>query len=404
MRLARLLADLTTEQLDLLAIEHFGADPSVVHTSLLTTLEGVLKSFAFVRTFVVNRKPPAFTILEALLDAPGFARPASGFREHVRDRTTELCQLVESREILHRDQQLHLYRRVLVEALRSDLILDASETAILGVLRRELGIRQAEHFLVEHHSDLREFWSNECGFLHEMSVLRSVGLIFAHENQFLIADEVVPALRQVLGLELSKASRRRLYQQLSGNDLADTLQNADLKTSGSKDDKVERLIENYVQPREILSSFGIGGLRDMCRTYGASVSGSKDDLVERLIEHFVDGHDERPTEAPAPTPEPEFKALEEERFKVLFSALRGDELSDILQSVGSSRSTGSKDFKVALLWQSRFAERTLLEVLTNRSIEDVLKHFGLRTSGAKRERVERIIEFLRMPTQQEQSA
>jgi hypothetical protein len=56
------------------------------------------------------------------------------------DETNAIAARVTAGSIVGRDNILQLYRRVFVEALRNDLQLDPSETAILGVLRRELAI------------------------------------------------------------------------------------------------------------------------------------------------------------------------------------------------------------------------------------------------------------------------
>lgn len=395
MHLAALLAELPEDQLERLVIEHLGKEQDISRASLCMTLEGVLRSYSFVRNFIINRQPPTFTILEALLDTDGYALPLSGFREMVIEGTKLLCDRVGSGEILGRDDQLRLYRRVFAEARRSDLTLDPSETAILGVLRRELGIRHVEHFLIEHHPDLQTFWNTEQAFLHEMNALRTSALVFAHAGQVLLAEEVVPLVRQTLGLEMPKANRRRLYERLSGADLNDVLAHVGLKTSGSKQDKVDRLLANYVQPGEVLEELSLATLRELCRETNAQVSGAKDELVERLLEHFLHGADLRKPSDPPPVLAPEPRVLDETRFRALFASLKGDELTDVLAGIGSSRLTGSKETKVSVIWQSRFSEVTLLSELTSRCIEEILSRNRLRTSGAKRDRVDRIVEFFR---------
>jgi hypothetical protein len=220
MRLAALLAELPPDQLERLGAEHLGQDENVTRTALCATLEGVLRSYSFVRKFVADRFPPTFSILETLLDADGWACPAASFRDAVTERTRVLVDRVNSGELVGRDTSLRLYRRVLIEARRNDLVLDASETAILGVLRRELGIRPAEHFLIEHHSDFHEHWAKDDAFLNEMNALRSCGLVFGHEGNVLLAEEVVALVRQTIGFEMSSASKRRMYGRLSGGEKA----------------------------------------------------------------------------------------------------------------------------------------------------------------------------------------
>jgi len=394
MRLAALLAQLPSDQLDRLVERHVGHEGTISRASLCSTLEGVLRSYSFVRNFIIDRQPPAFTILELLLDAEDHALALSGFREIVMDRTRVLAERVVSGEVVGREDHLRLYRRVFTEARRSDLTLDPSETAILGVLRHELGIRQVEHFLIEHHTDLQQFWNTGDAFLREMDALRSSGLVFAWEGTLALAEEVVPLVRQCIGIEMATADRQRLYERLAGAVLNAALGESGLRTSGSKDEKLLRVLEAYIQPSEVLRHVHIGGLRDLCRDLNCSVSGSKDDLVDRLVQHFQRRIDlQAPSDIPPPPP-PEPKRLDDARFRMLFDALKSDDLTDVLAGIDSPRITGTKDQKVLLLWQSRFAETTLLSHLTNRSLEELLGVFDLKVGGAKRERIDRVVDYV----------
>lgn len=393
MRLSELLATLPDDQLERLGIAHLGEDEKVTRASLCTTLESVLRSYSFVRKFVSDRFPPTFSIFETLLDSEEGRCPAGTFREQVTARTQTLVQRVASGDLLERDSTLRLYRRVLLEARRNDLVLDASETAILGVLRRELNIRSVEHFLIEHHSDFYEFWSRETSFLDEMNSLRSNGLVFGYEGSIVIAEEVVPLIRQTLGFEMRNTSKRRLFERISGIELGEALGKCGLKTSGSRDEKLERLLASYVQPGEVLRTLSLQTLRDLARDSKATVSGSKDEMVDRLVNHYLHDLDVAPAQPDLPPPIPEQRVLNDQRFRALFSALKGDDLTDILAGIESSRITGSKDIKVSLIVESIFSELSLLKQLTNKALEDALSRNRLRITGSKRERIDRLIEF-----------
>jgi hypothetical protein len=313
-----------------------------------------------------------------------------------------LISRVESGDLVGRDQSLRLYRNVLLEARSNDFRLDPSETSILGVLRRELRIRPVEHFLIEHHPTFRDFWGKEHAFLDSITTLRGSGILFVHEGRVLLAEEVVPVIRQALGLEMSSAKRRRLFERLSGGELNDVLAGCDLKTSGTRDAKVDRLLENYVQPSEALALVSLQTLRNVCREVNATLQGAKEELVERLVHHFLHDLDlrEHPQEVGVQqvTAEPEPRILPPTRFRAMFSSFKGDELGDILVSIDSHRVTGAKDLKVDLLEASRFGEGTLLGHLTNRALEDVLQRQRLRSSGSKQERIERLVQhFASLP-------
>lgn len=397
MRLAALLAELLPEQLERLASAHLREDESIASSTLLATLESVLRSYSFVRQVLVDRFPPAFAIFETLLESEDYAFPAEGFRAVVTERTSRLVEAVSTGELVGRDDGLRLYRRVLLEARRSDLRLDASEAAILGVLRHELGIRPVEHFLIEHHPDFHRYWAKDIAFLDEMNVLRSSGLVFGHQGRILLAEEVVPLVRQALGLEMSHSSRGRLFELLSAGDMGQVLADCGLKVGGSKEERLARLLSSYVQPTEVLRTMPLQAVRELCRGSNARVAGAKDELVERLVSHFLHNLDVREGAADSERVIPqEPRALDGTRFRGLFAALKGDELTDILAAIESSRITGAKESKIAILLESPYSEATLLEKTTNRALEDALGRLRLRPNGPKRDRIERLVEYFRL--------
>jgi hypothetical protein len=223
--------------------------------------------------------------------------------------------------------------------------------------------------------------------------LRTNGLVFVHDGQVLLAEEVVPLVRQSVGLEMARANRKRLYDFLSGADLVEVLNAASLKTSGTKDDKVERLLANYIQPTEVLQRLALTTLRDLCRAVQAAVTGSKDELVARLFDLFLRGLDQTAPEEPAAPPPSEPRHLDEARFRALFACCTSYELTDVLVRINSPRRTGTKDAKINALWQSSFSEGTLLNELRMKSLEDILARKGLKTSGSKRDRMDRLIDY-----------
>ncbi len=393
MRLAALLADTSTEDLERIAHEHARAEDHLNRPALLDTIEGVLRSYRFLQDFLFNRQPPAFSIVSLLLDAEDFSLPIADFRDWVLMETNRIADAIAAGELLGRDDQLRVYRRVLYQARSNDMMIDPSEAAILGVLRAELGIAQVEHFLIEHHSDLREFWKQDGAFARELHALRSAGLVFVRDGRTLLPEDLVPVVRQVLGLDMSRDAMRRLLGHLSSSDLHDALVAISAPSSGSKDQRLERLVEHRVQPRSVLRGVGLDTLRSICRDTGAPVSGSKEELVQRVVAHFAAGRDLANAfeEEPPPPPKQE-RALPEARFVEFFSALRGHELTSMLSDLGLRR-FGTKELLVRLLWDSHRSESTLLGILSSHELEAINKRFDLRSGGSKTERIERLVAY-----------
>jgi hypothetical protein len=390
MRLAPLLAALSEEELQRLAVEHVRTDEQLPRLQLCNFLEGALRSYRFVHDFVTNRQPPTFAVLTLLLDAPGYELPREGFRELVVAETRRIADLIDSGELLAREEQLRLYRRALFEARRNDLDLNSSEAALLALLRRETGIAQVEHFLIEHHQDLREFWDKDDSFTHEKNALRSAGLIFVHNEKIVVPKEVAPAIWQTLGIDMPTDSARRLFGHLSSGELAAGLESAGSRTSGSKEGRLERLLVQRVQPRAVLRTVPLSTLKEICRATQASVTGNKDELVERIVEHFAQRKDQR-EEEPAPPPRLEPRRLDYDRFATMFSSLLQQELTDILRRFPELKQTGTKEARIRTLWEAHLAEQTLLGELMNRDLENILHRLGLRLSGSKNDRIDRIV-------------
>jgi len=391
MRLAELLAEATTEELERLSHEHARADELMSRPQLLDTIESVLRSFRFLQEFLLNRQPPSFAIITLLLDAPGFSLASDGFRDAVIAETKRLSEAIDSGTILKRDDQLRVYRRVLYQARSNDMRIDSSESAILSVLRQELEVATVEHFLIEHHADLREFWQQDAAFVRELHALRSAGIVFAREGRTMLAEDLAPVIRNVLGIDMPRDAARRLYNYLNGQELHEALTEIGAPTSGSKEDRVERLVAHMAQPKAILRRVGLETLRAVCKKVGAQVSGSKQELVDRVVSHIGLGRDLQNEPVPPPPPVSEPRALDEARFALMFERLRGHELAAILSEF-QLRRWGTKELQIRTAWEANRSESTLLGCLTNSELDGILKRLDLKPGGSKADRIGKLVE------------
>jgi hypothetical protein len=392
MRLLEMLTSLDDEMLAELKDEHLGVETIDSRSDVCLSLERELKSPNHVRATVMNLPPPGFCILSRLLDADDHEVAFANLKEQTTEESLMLAARVSSGELAGGDRDRDVYRMVLVEAIRSDLELDTSEIKLLAILRLALGIRTIDHFLMQHHGDFHSFWRTEHAFLDVMRSVRGRGLAYLVDGRLRIPADLVPNIRQILGVEGTGASRRRLLERISNEDLRKTLEVARLRVSGAKEERLQRLLDHYVQPREVLETMALSPLRDLCRDSGIAVSGAKEDLVDRIANHFASGWDVRaPEPAPPPAP-PEERILTPSAFSLLFDSLRGEDLSDMLTGIGASRVTGSKESKIALLRDSRFSEPTLLLQLDLKQLEAILVKRRMKTAGSKRDRIGRLLE------------
>jgi hypothetical protein len=402
MKLRQLLDGLEPTALERLAANKTGS-PDHVRLPvglLIGELESVLKSYSYVQQALLHRHPPTFSIISLLIEADSLSAPIADFRARVEADVERLCNPPD--DAFSRDKNYGLYRRVLAEAWKSNLAIDDSEAAILGVLRRELGITLQEHLLLEHHADLQPFWRSELAFERERNALLAAGILFVNGDHYAIAAEVAPLVRQAWELYVSRAEARRLYEELTIGDLTEGLKQLGLKSSGTKEAKVEQVMAAMVSPREVLLTLSIAeSLKPLARRVNCPMTGSKDELVDRILEHFDAGRDlaaRAPGQmaAASPPPPPERKELSEQFFRVLFGNLTNEELYEILSELPDLKRTGSKEIRLATLWSSPFSEATLLNRLTNRSLTSILDRCRLKVSGPKDEKIKRLIDDARI--------
>ncbi len=390
MRLAPILAALPEERLLRISQEHIRTDERLSQAQLCNHLESAIKSSRFLADFIINRSPPTFSLLSMLLESPDFSMSASELKARALAETEKVCAQLDAGEILGRDDTLRMYRRLLYEARRTDADINTSEAAILAVYRSEQDISLVSHFLVEHHSDLREFWKREGAYEHELGALLTAGVLFDKEDRILLPEDLVAGVANALGLDMTAEATKRLLEQVSSAEMLQILEKAGARTSGSKAERATRILDEHIQAREILEQVGIGELRDICKSTGVASSGLKEVLIERIVRHFATGSDLVVEEEPPP-PLKEPRRLDEQQFGLLFGTLKNQELVDILRRRDGLRQSGSKDQRIATLWAAHISEVNLLSDLMNRDLEDVLNRIGLKLAGSKPERIERLI-------------
>lgn len=79
-----------------------------------------------------------------------------------------------------------------------------------------------------------------------------------------------------------------LLGELGVVQLADTLQTLGLHKSGSKDAKMERLINSPFNSESILSTLSLGDLRELAKRTGLGRAGNKPQLIESIVCRFAD--------------------------------------------------------------------------------------------------------------------
>lgn len=400
MKLGEVLNGLSDEALDQLAADKVDEVSSLrlPRPVLVQEVSGALSSLSYVAGALAPPRPPTYAFLKLLLEAEGYMVEAQGFREQVLATTESLTQRVARGDGLSTSKNYDLYLTILRTAFENDGVIDRSEALLLQALRESLGIWTREHLLLEHHPSIRPFWDGGHAFERARNHLLSTGLVLTHGTSYLIAEEVADQIRQAWDMVLPDGAYARLLERFTGQQLRTVLEAAGLPLSGSKQERIERVLGGMVPAAEALDTLSIQDLKTVCREEQLTVSLTKSELRDIVIEHFAAGRDlESPPELPedlAPPPEPEDKVLNASQFQRLFAHFTMDQLYDMLASRNLKRS-GSKSARIERLWASPWAESSLMEKARRADLSELCRQLLVPVSGVKGELIERLLDWAR---------
>lgn len=236
-------------------------------------------------------------ILEALLNKTD--RRATE-EEIVNDVTSlETAVLEEARTpeqslSYENDDDLDTLRAVLDVAVEDDQV-SPEELSLIHRLRRKLGIQERSKQILLAQLDHFPRAGNEIHSPSELSSalteLQKLGVVFycnqLDEGVYLIPEELVPGVKEALGIELSERPLRLLLQNLTTRHLSTILRAHGLPGRGLKEERVDRVVQAGISPSEALEELTSSELYDVLDGLaGATVSGSKSERIQRIIAYF----------------------------------------------------------------------------------------------------------------------
>lgn len=397
MRLGAILASLDTHRIAALARAVIpGADDQPA-SMWVPALENVLRGTGYVEHLIVTQRPPVLALLISLLETDGRALQRQEARGAVVALTRRWEGLVSDGEICGDVDRCQLYRRLLAAAWGNDLRIDASESHLLGLLRREVGMTQAEHYLISHHRDVSLAFAHG-GDDYDVLVeaLCEGGLLYEIGGWLHLPDELAPNVRRALGVKMGLSAMRRLLQHLGNDELRDALQRHHLRLMGTKPERIERLIDALAPIEVTLDVAHINDLKDLSRKLGLGVGGTKEQIIERLVDHFDRGQDLVPRDSGEPDIPVEPKALADAAFGRLFDAFTSYQLKDVLMAL-DLRHSGTKEKQIESLWTGPYAEATILRKFSSTDLQEALEKLGVDKRGTKEERAARLIGHFTAP-------
>ncbi len=391
MRLGELLGRQNPSRIDELCRRVVPGAEEVATHMRAHSLESMLRDSGYVEQTLHGRRPPILAMMREILEADGFFIDQKELRTRSLEMTELWCRRVADGELAARRENFAIYRRLLAAAWESDMKLDGSELTLLALLRKELGMTAAEHFLISHHPDVQPFWQGDDIFQHELDALSNHGILYVEDGSVVLPEEFAPRVRRALGLFMGRSAARRLLDSMSSEDLAGALEALGIRKSGDKTERILRIVQDVVPIQDVLDAAHIHELQEIARKTGAAVSGTKGELIERLIAHFDEDGDVRAHAASLPTPvvaEP--KELTDEGFRKLLSPLTGHQLQ-VLCMEHELKHSGTKEIRMTTLWESPYSERTLLRSLRNPELSALCREHSLDPSGPKEVMIDRLV-------------
>lgn len=397
MKLKEILEKYSDPAIDQIATDKVdeSANLRLPRSVIVQEIHAALSSLSYVASALAPSRPPTYAFIKLVLDTPNHLQNVEGFQEKVLSTTKEMTQRAQSGKSLSAEKNYQLYINVLKNAWESDNEIDRSEAQLLEALRNELGIWTREHLILEHHPDVRQLWDNPSAYVSARNHLLLTGLVLTYENNYVIADEVAIQIRRSWGIDLERDSYTRFLNLVKNEQLHMVLNNTGLQVSGTKDERIERIVNALIPPIELLSFIQIEDLREFCRNNGIQVSGRKSEVISNIIDFFdrdLDLQKEIVEEEISPLPSgPEERELSNDVFTKFLQNLTNDQLYDVL-SQSFLKTSGVKEEKIKRLIESPWSDISIINRLRKSDLSELCRKLGIQISGVKNELVDRLIE------------
>lgn len=185
-----------------------------------------------------------------------------------------------------------------LDAALDDSSISRDEMGLLKKLRQKLHINERDQQIIL--ARLKHFpkTDNQPHSLSEvknsLNELQKCGLVFycnqttgSQEKFLVIPEEIAPALKKLMGIELMEDKFALLLGNLTMDQLKTVVKSKNLMTSGPKDSLIDRIITAGIKPSEALNLLSIGELQDLAtKCKGLKKSGSKPNKIEEIIGFF----------------------------------------------------------------------------------------------------------------------
>jgi len=397
MKLEEILQGYSNAAIDQIAADKVdeSANLRLPRNIIIQEICSALNSLSYIASALAPSRPPTYAFIKLLMEAPEHKLPIEGFREKVMEMTEVMTERAKTGKGLSPGKNHELYIKILKSAWENNQEINRSESMLLEALKNELGLWTREHLLLEHHPEVRELWDLPDAYVSARNRLLVKGIVVTHDNYYAIADEVSYQIQKSWQIDLKKHDYYRLLKALKKENLHQFLEKTGLQLSGTKEDKINRIINAFLPPSEILDSLQVNELREFCGENNIPKSGSKPEVISNIIHCFDKKLDLVTTEEEEPQSnlpeEPEERMLDERELIGLLNNATSDQLYDIL-SKSFLKTSGKKQDKITRLIESPWSEISMLNCLRKVDLAEICKKMNVSNVGIKKELIDRLVE------------
>ena len=227
--------------------------------------------------------------------------------------------LIDNQKYLHwNEKEKEIYETVL-DTVLEDRVVSVDEWNVLEKLQKKLDINLQKHWILRITRDLfdevnkKDRLTSEKIIMH-LRELEKRGLLFFIDKdgrRWIIPEEIADKLKSIFGMELVDYKYEELLNNpvITNKDKVNFLKKSGIDVRGSSEKLNKTIIANRLRPSDFLNSLSGKSLYRISNKLAIKKSGSKNQKIKRIVKHY----DERyiPSEKPEDRREIYYKFYED---------------------------------------------------------------------------------------------
>ena len=235
-------------------------------------------------------------VLDAFLRSQDFILTEADVIDMVVNCEKDIIKQSKSNEnFKHISDEAYSLFEILLEAALEDESISEDEMHLIKAVRKKLGMHQTDHYLIQAKMKSFPRKGNQVHSAEEvigiLGDLQKAGVVFfgnkLKPQAYVLPEELVDGVKNYLGIELVTEKFKDLLETLLLSELKDVMVHLNLKQTGTKEELIARSLIAGIKPSEVLNLLSNQRLSDLCKSLPKlKVSGSKDDKIQRIISYF----------------------------------------------------------------------------------------------------------------------